>query len=154
MIYLDLDGVLADFNGYIETVNPGCLDSAEETTKTIIKYHKECFRKSEILKENVLLLKDILDSKNFMILTALPSRKRDIPEDIVEVLRKNKIFWCKKYLNIDEDKIIVTRGVKEKFLHLKEGDTLCDDNLSIIKQCKKLGINGIHVVSNRLKDRV
>ena len=26
MIYLDLDGVLADFNGYIETISPGWVD--------------------------------------------------------------------------------------------------------------------------------
>ena len=37
MIYLDLDGVLADFNGYIETISPGCLDSREKTREVILE---------------------------------------------------------------------------------------------------------------------
>ena len=65
MIYLDLDldGVLADFNGYIETLSPGCLDSREKTREVILENYKECFRNSEVLEKNVKFLEPILSGR-------------------------------------------------------------------------------------------
>lgn len=155
MIYLDLDGVLADFNGYIETISPGSLDSREKTREVILENYKECFRKSRVLEENVRKLKPILDGEygDFKILTALPGKSFEMSDEVIKTLKENKLYWLKKYLDIDEDKVIITRGIKGKFEHLKEGDFLFDDNYDTIKKCLKLGIYGIYIKSDRLKDR-
>lgn len=155
MIYLDLDGVLADFNGYIETLSPGCLDSREKTREVILEHYKECFRKSEVLEKNVKFLEPILRGRcgEFKILTALPGKSFEMSDEVIETLKQNKLYWLKKHFDLDEDKVIITRGIKGKFEHLKEGDILYDDNIDTVKKCLKLGIYGIYIKSDRLKDR-
>ena len=130
MIYLDLDGVFADFNGYIETLSPGCLDSREKTREVILEHYKECFRKSEVLEKNVKFLEPILRGRcgEFKILTALPGKSFEMSDEVIETLKQNKLYWLKKHFDLDEDKVIITRGIKGKFEHLKEGDFLFDDN--------------------------
>jgi hypothetical protein len=155
MIYLDLDGVLADFNGYIETLSPGCLDSREKTREVILEHYKECFRKSEVLEKNVKFLEPILRGRcgEFKILTALPGKSFEMSDEVIETLKQNKLYWLKKHFDLDEDKVIIARGIKGKFEHLKEGDILYDDNIDTVKKCLKLGIYGIYIKSDRLKDR-
>lgn len=74
-------------------------------------------------------------------------------DEVIETLKQNKLYWLKKHLDLVEDRVIITRGIKGKFEHLKEGDILYDDNIDTVKKCLKLGIYGIYIKSDRLKDR-
>lgn len=138
MIYIDLDGVLANWEKWMSEIDENWDCSREYANKIIEERYKDCFKDSEVISEN---LKLIPEDGDFRILTARPY----IPELNRSKhcrLLKNKIEFCKK-LGIPPHKVITVNAPSEKLVYCEEGDILYDDNPNTIKEWNKLGGIGI-----------
>ena len=125
MIYIDMDGVLADFEGYVESKYNN-LDS-ESFIKVAVYYHKECFLKSNIISKNLNLLKG-----DFRLLTSLPSISSmlkycsvDDIDSIIRTLKENRLRFAES-LGVSRDNVIILNSSEEKSLYAKD-NVLYDD---------------------------
>lgn len=142
MIYVDIDGVLADSDGLLETLDPQALKDTHRLFKAIYKYSDKAFKESKPLVD-LSFLKDLPD---FTLLTALPNSRNidsftvDEAETkvIMERLTNNKKEWVKN--NIGDCKLIILelRTDKSKFCQSSE-DILIDDNKDTGKKWKAAG---------------
>lgn len=86
-IYVDMDGVLANFDHEKDAVNR-------------FKTEKGFFKRLKPIKSNVKAFNELVKNNyNIYILTASPNEQAD----------KDKIKWCEKHLNINKNRIITMR---------------------------------------------
>lgn len=135
MLYIDVDGVLADFN-------KACI---QHTGKP---YHKECwsilervpnlFSTLEVMPYSWMVL-SFLEQRNiqYELLGALPL----LTEKLVTAQR-DKVQWVRDKLQIDvQVNLVASRHYKKYFC--KCGDILIDDMPDNIKQWEEVGGIGI-----------
>lgn len=145
MIYIDIDGVLADSDGYLESIDPEALKDTHKLFKTIYKNHKTVFLNSLPLVD-LEFLKDLDD---FTLLTALPNKQNigsftDDADEVLNVLSRNKEAWVKKH--IGDCKLIIVENRTDKVKYCKSpSDILIDDSTSTGKKWKEKG--GVHFLS-------
>lgn len=160
MIYIDLDGVLADLDGWLEDkmpVNP-TPKLAERAFNTIaVEQYEVMFTQSKRIEENFALL-----AGDYRILTALPHQQNffkygaQLGFDGQELARRynqlyaNKLHWCIKQ-GIPADRVIIVpaRKLKQQFC-INPEDTLYDDSLPTIREWRAKG--GIGFVVGEAKD--
>jgi len=155
MIYIDSDGVLSDFEGWIKTTN--CKDrfDPKEVCITMRDYQDRAFIDA---KPKKTFLWKTLKYPYAKVLTALPEKDQfitffDSVEDYDKCAQKmteNKYKWFEKY-GISRDKVIVVATRKEKFAYCKEGDILFDDYEKTVKEWSKMGGKGILVKNTESK---
>lgn len=107
IIYCDMDGVLADFNGATEALNR-------------FKTEKGFFENLKPLEKNVKAIKRLLADGNMVcILSASPNEQAD----------GDKIKWLKKYLpKLPKKNIIIMRLGESKANYARaDGNILFDD---------------------------
>jgi hypothetical protein len=156
-IYVDMDGVIVDFKGWISQFGTFTEDDWRNPKKAILSPWKimeenieECYIDAQPL--------DLLSKFNSMynletnikFLTALPSQWYETPK--WKIASKNKITWLQRYItNFDIADVIFTKGATNKITYCKPGDTLYDDRIdTIIKWNSANGI-GIHTIGNPIK---
>lgn len=144
MIYIDLDGVLSDLDGYISSYEIEATQIPAKFFEFAVAHYKELFREPRIIRENL----DILpDRQDYRILSALPNyegifkvtQSHQLTAEILREFRKAKIEWCFEKLGIPAEKVIIVSSWREKCFYAKPGDTLYDDKSKTIELWEKSG---------------
>ena len=139
MIYVDIDGVLADSDGYLEQCEPRALKDTHLLFKTIYKYHKTVFKESKPLVD-LNFLKDLDD---FCLLTALPNKANidsfcENVDEVMSVLENNKKDWVNRYIGDCKLRIVSSTTDKLKYC-VTSDDILIDDNKKTGKRWQEKG---------------
>lgn len=162
MIYIDSDGVLADFEKWVKEINPKAFDSSnihekiKDVDRVMVENYLSVFLDMEECNNSESFLNNLRENEEYMVLTALPRLGRlqkEFPEieDMehrVNVMRENKFRWF-ELRGIPRCKVIITDASNEKTRYCKSSsDVLYDDrDLNIERWIKKGGI-GILVNNN------
>lgn len=149
IIYLDLDGVLADFDSSVKrhTGKYPHEQSDDEMWKSVEK-DEHFYSKLDKMSGADKFYTDILAMATnhgftVKILTAIP-RKSTMPE-----AGPDKIKWVKKnFGNID---VVLGPYSRDKWKHAQPGDILIDDRKSNIDEWKKKG-NAIGILYKNAND--
>lgn len=143
MIYIDIDGVLADSDGYLQTKDSRAMDDTHLLFKTIYKYHETVFKDSKPLVD-LDFLKNIGD---FMLLSALPNRQNidsfcateAETNKVMFTLEENKKDWIKRNIS-PECKFAIVGATTDKIRYcLSSEDILIDDNKKTGKRWQEKG---------------
>lgn len=151
IIYLDLDGVLADFNNSIKRYTgkyPYEMSSDEMWKK--VQEDEHFYRKLEKMPDANRLFSEVsalAKEHGFVVkvLTAIP-RKSTMPNAGFD-----KIEWVKEHFPGLE--VILGPYSRDKWKHAKFGDILIDDRQSNIKEWKEKG-NGIGILYKNTNDTI
>ena len=160
MIYIDLDGVLADLEAYIIEKTPKAAEEEFEFFKFAFEDPK-FFLDSPVLEIGFELLKKIQEEGDeYRILSSLPcinkfysyAKQHDIsPSKVQKVYARfadNKIEFCKK-LNIPASNVILVNSTSEKIRYCQDPDDIIyDDRQTIVKEWTKKGGIGMLVPYN------
>lgn len=131
MLYIDIDGVLADSDGYLAELEPRITSDTHLLFKTLAKNSETVFLKSKPLID-LSILKSF---EEFKLLTALPNRANidSFYEDSTDVDKvfnnyiNNKKTWVKN--NIGDCEVIITDAAADKAIYCKSSkDILIDDS--------------------------
>jgi|TARA_B110000908_G_scaffold57571_1_gene70185 hypothetical protein len=148
IIYIDMDGVIADFSSWMKSHIPDIDEDMWRGTDKPWNVMKENY------KEVYLNLKPLhlLSHANYMynnlehvkFLTAIPHSWWDTHEG--EIAKLNKTTWLNQHINNfkDED-VIFTAGAKDKVKYANESSVLYDDREDTIQAWNAAGGIGIHV---------
>ena len=151
MIYLDVDGVIADFYVGLQAlgwegelfVEPGKLE------KFMAKNYTQIFRTSPPTS-NMQFFRAMYYKENDMkILTARGSHYK---KEHINTVIENKHFWLNQFGFRTED-IIVVEQSKDKLPYCQPGDVLHDDKRWTIKKWNELGGIGFLVYSEHSWDK-
>jgi len=151
MIYIDVDGVLADFiTGVRELGFKGNLIDRVpgELPRFMSKNYEQIFRTAPPTRylpyfKRMFSLEN-LGSRNCRVLTAIGSCYK--PEH-VDTVKENKYWWLEQY-GFDRDRVDIVAEAEDKIAYCKPGDVLYDDKESTIQAWNKAGGFGF-VVDNR-----
>ena len=131
MLYIDIDGVLADSDGYLAILEPRSISDTHLLFKTLAKNSETVFIESKPLVDLSFL--KTLDE--FTLLTALPNRANiacfyDSENDVEKVFSnyiRNKKSWVEKH--IGKCQLIITEAAASKADYCKSSkDILIDDS--------------------------
>ena len=151
MIYIDLDGVLADLETYMVSKDPKAVEYEIDFFR-LAASDKRFFLDSPVIEKNLGLLK----KGEFRILSSLPCMAKFIrvSKDLGFSHNKiqkcyarwadNKLEFCEK-LGIPRSSVILVSSPKEKLRYCQVGDTLYDDRADTIEKWSALGGIGILV---------
>lgn len=157
MVYVDSDGVLSDFRGWVRSINPKAFDSKEakkEIYKIMADNCDRCFLDSKVIK-NGMLMYLVATNPEYYVLTSLSSYKgfkenTDLSdEEIIKVLRKlkeNKFKWFEQQ-GVPRHKVIIVDSRLDKLSYCCTGDILYDDYEETINRWHNLGGIGVLVES-------
>ncbi len=154
MYYVDVDGVVADFEGWISNFGSFSEDDWRYGTKPW-----------KILEENIGVAYLCLEPTNLLpmfenlynthptkFLTALP--KTWFGTELWEQGKKNKIDWLKQNIkNFQKEDCIITPGPFAKLEYCKPGDFLFDDRYDTIEKWNNAGGIGIRVAGCANKEQ-
>ena len=153
MVYVDSDGVLADFYGWCRQYdNSITVNDSEKIRALMVQKADECFLTCSPLPFSSSLLNAVRKNNNYRVLTALTAESKLLKyckneeecKRIVQIHRENKYRWYEK-LGIPRSKVIITDGLQSKAEFCKKGDYLIDDYEKNIKEWKEAGGIGIHL---------
>ena len=131
MLYIDIDGVLADSDGYLATLEPRIVSDTHLLFKTLANNSETVFLKSKPLVD----LSFLNNVDEFVLLTALPNRANiasfiETDNDVEKVFsnyKANKRAWVKE--NIGDCEVIITEAAASKADYCKSSkDILIDDS--------------------------
>lgn len=131
MLYIDIDGVLADSDGYLESIDSRITSDTHLLFKTLARNSDTVFLKSKPLVD----LSVLSTFPEFKLLTALPNRSNigsffDTEVEIDEVFKQyiaNKQAWVKEH--IGECELIITDHAADKAKYCTSStDILIDDS--------------------------
>ena len=126
MKYVDMDDTIADLYGYVISKDPHVIEN-NNWCKVIVENYKECFLVSDVISENLYLLKG-----EFKLLSSLPGTSEmlkytspDQIDEIVYTLRENKLKFAER-IGVKREDVIILNKSSEKKLYAK-GNILYDD---------------------------
>lgn len=145
-VYVDMDGTIADFNGYMLSKNKNALTEKDMIYKIMVDYADECFRDFKQLPYTEFYMSMLKNNHNWHILSALPKKSNlakftDNPDEVYNKLYDNKVHWCVSH-GIPKNKVHIVEFAINKQDYCKPGDTLIDDNILNIKQWESKGGKG------------
>lgn len=146
MIYVDIDGVIADFKSWISQYGEFTEEDWAKTDKPW-----------KIMEENIDILyadlpaldllphfNNIYQQGNCRFLSALPYQWYET--EYWNIAANNKLKWVKKHIdNFKDSDLILTRGANKKIEYCEPGFVLYDDRKDTIEKWIKHGGIGIHI---------
>lgn len=156
MVYVDSDGVLSDFNGWVESIDPSAIGNEQAILRMMVEHAGSCFIDASPLPHTGFLFRELRTNPDWKVLTAVPRRERLEPyctdrsaDEIIEVLKANKIRWF-RLRGIPESKVIIVEGSPEKAKYCKPNDVLYDDHHPNIVRWRANGGIGEHWKRKRM----
>lgn len=143
IIYFDMDGVLADFEGYVKArgipyIPQGIKNRPSDAKMWAgIKAIPHFYAKLPPIERTALLFKELRREYRLEILTAIPK-----PHWGIENAAEDKIEWCRRNLGKDVSVHIVYREQKKEYA-LGKHCILIDDLAKNVKEWNELGGFGI-----------
>lgn len=142
-VYVDLDGTLADYNGWMLEHDKNALKDRDLMYKLMLDPKLECYKHFKQLPHTEFYMDMLRHNKDWYILSALPKKENiakytDKVEETYKMLERNKIDWCVAH-GIPKSKIIICEFAATKQEYCKPGDVLYDDNSMIRKQWESKG---------------
>lgn len=149
MVYIDLDGVMADFDSWAREHLAG--DDQQAYMEMFVEHYKDCFKSLEPIQEGLALLSS-MDRKEACILTAMPNHTEFLEtgtmlgysiselERRYDVMRNNKLSWVMKY--IGDIPVLIVPSRKDKVRYAR-GNILVDDYIKNIDDWNSNGGRGI-----------
>lgn len=149
VIYLDMDGVIADFDGYIirQLGKPfRKLGSSQEAWQAVRPYTHELYAVLEPMPDAETLVNGVIELANVHdydigILTAVPKLHR------VPMAKTHKIEWLRRHFPMLLNNFNIGPWAEHKQYHCLPGDVLIDDSTMNIPQWNDRGGVGILHVS-------
>ena len=146
MIYIDLDGVLADLEAYMIQKSPAAAEREFDFFGLAFS-DKRFFLDSPVIESGYELLEEIRSQgRDYRILSSLPCLGRfyehalkhyyapDKVQKIYAQFADNKIEWCKR-LGIPAENVILVNSTSEKIRYCQSPeDILYDDREAICKE--------------------
>jgi PAS domain-containing protein len=137
-LYLDMDGVVADFNSYAEKIlGKSQQDEVwSEEEWSVLKQYQRIYRdlpKTAYADQLVELCKKKCEQQNwqFLFLTAVP-KGNDIRWAFWD-----KVLWAQRYF--PDTPVHFGPYSKNKYVHCESGDILIDDRTSNIQEWTEAG---------------
>ena len=144
MKYVDMDDTIADLYGYVISKDPNVVEN-NNWCRIIVENYKECFLVSDVISENLYLLKG-----EFKLLSSLPGISEmlkytslDQIDEIVYTLRENKLKFAER-IGVKREDVIILNKSSEKKLYAK-GNILYDDYQKNINEWNANGGTGFLV---------
>lgn len=144
MKYVDMDDTIADLYGYVISKDPNVVEN-NNWCRIIVENYKECFLVSDVISENLYLLKG-----EFKLLSSLPGISEmlkytspDQIDEIVYTLRENKLKFAER-IGVKREDVIILNKSSEKKLYAK-GNILYDDYHKNINEWNANGGTGFLV---------
>lgn len=153
MIYIDVDGVIADFRGWVNLMKPGfdAWDDDDAVHEVMIDNINSVYLGAARLPA-FKYFKDIYDwQEDVTFLTAVGSfwPNKELKEQAIN----NKLAWLKS-VGIEPADVIIVDKAKEKIKYCNPGDVLYDDRPSTIKAWSEAGGIGFIVYDPNAGDLV
>lgn len=143
MIYIDVDNVIADFEGWLQLKNKNIITDKSLFSSIINTHYNECFRDSKLMSNSSTFLAIYKNNKDVKFLSSICSSYFNSLEKI-EIAKYNKIEWLLK-LGIHRDDIILVDNILDKLDYCEFSYTLFDDNKNIVDLWIRAGGVGILV---------
>ena len=147
-VYIDMDGVIADFHSwmksYIPDINESMWKESNRPWKIMEENYKEVYLNLEPLHflDYANYLYSNLDDVKF--LTAIPHSWWDTSKG--EIAKLNKTEWLNKYINnFNEEDVIFSKGAGDKLRYVERGAVLYDDRTDTVEKWNAAGGIGILV---------
>lgn len=147
MVYVDLDGVLANFQAWAnQNLDPNADDPYMDL---FLRQYDQCFKELEVIERGRILLRSIKDPA---ILTAMPNVGDFLEYALGEgftsteamrryqVMMANKLTWVASHLGEIPVIIVPSRTIKAQFAR---GNVLVDDFEPNIEDWEKAGGVGV-----------
>lgn len=151
MIYIDLDGVLADLDGWIAERCLAATKDEREFNLFALHNYKTTFLESPLISKNL----ELIYYKDYRILSALPKPEnffkyaKEVGMPHKEVIRRyqhlmrNKLNWISKNgLKVENAIIVFGSGLKSAYCQSPE-DILYDDYQKNVDEWNAAGGKGI-----------
>lgn len=158
--YIDSDGVLADFIGWVEKVRPNTVGDDEAVDRCVIDNYERAYLDSEPMYTNSLLFDMVANDPDYFVLSCVGDYHRYMPlypdkteeemKHIFEVLTENKYKWY-EMLGVPREKVIIVKKASDKLKYCNEDAVLYDDFDKTVDAWNELGGLGVKVY-NRHKD--
>ena len=139
-----MDDTIADLYGYVISKDPNVVEN-NNWCRIIVENYKECFLVSDVISENLYLLKG-----EFKLLSSLPGISEmlkytslDQIDEIVYTLRENKLKFAER-IGVKREDVIILNKSSEKKLYAK-GNILYDDYQKNINEWNANGGTGFLV---------
>ena len=138
-LFFDMDGVVADFNGFIlaEYGQPFTSLDNKEIWNDLVEKYPRLYQSLRPLEQGISLWNHLRPLKP-TFLTAIPSRVRFVHA------AEDKFAWGRQHL--DGAPIVFGPYARDKQFHARPGDVLIDDNPMNIMQWNAAG--GIGLIFN------
>ena len=149
MIYLDVDGVIADFEvgvralGYTGSILGSAGNSCGETLEQFMATNYEkIFRTAPPTNHMQFFIDMYWDNQpNMKILTAMGTHYK---EEHIETVKENKYWWLGQF-GFEREDIIIVPQAEDKLQYCQPGDVQYDDKRWTIKRWNQLGGHGFLV---------
>lgn len=160
--YIDSDGVLSDFHGWVVSHTGGMLDESVDIDRFIVDHYDSCYIDAQQLPGRDLWLLMLATDPDWYVLSSVGTLDRFIeaaPElSIEEVNRRHQVAIDNKYKWFEErgvprDKVILVGRSADKVKYCKPGDILYDDYNKTLDLWEEAGGLAIKVY-NSYKDVV
>ena len=160
--YIDSDGVLSDFHGWVASHNNGVLDESIDIDRFIIDHYETCYIDAKQLPGKDLWLLMLATDPDWYVLSSVGSFERwknAAPElDDFEIMRRALVMIDNKYKWFEErgvprDKVILVTKSSSKINYCQPGDILYDDYNKTLDQWEEAGGLAIKVY-NSYRDTV
>jgi hypothetical protein len=155
--YIDMDGVLVDFDSWIALKLGRHTHNPEDVYALMVKYADECFLNANPLPLINIYLDYLKEDPNYYILSSLTEAEKlrpyciDVPaEKLCEIHKRNKIKWLSQY-NIPREKIIICDKAQDKLSYCYKGDILYDDRRDTVAKWNSLGGIGVLIYNPYLE---
>lgn len=153
MIYVDMDGVIADFEGWIKTFIPDITEEDWKNTRkpwvVLEENYMTAYRDLQPL-DLISHFNNLYNNvENVVFLTALPSGWYETEK--WEIGCHNKRAWLADHIdNFRFNDVIFTKTAREKIDYVKPRHVLYDDREDTLKHWRDNGGIGIHVKGRRI----